>query len=89
MCLLETGHNLNHTEYWGPVQTSYFCRVEFNTNEQKPLFELISIKNRRDRNMTFEVGLSSQEKLVVIRVTTSVLEMHEIPSWSKGVGKPY
>ena len=28
----------------GPVQTSRFCRVEFNANEQKPLFELICIE---------------------------------------------
>ena len=28
----------------GPVQTSHFCRVEFNANEQKPLFELICIE---------------------------------------------
>ena len=28
----------------GPVQTSYFCCIEFNANEQKPLFELICIE---------------------------------------------
>ena len=50
-----------HIYSLGPVQTSHFCRVEFNANEQKPLFELICIEIRRDKNATFELGLTFRD----------------------------
>ena len=45
------------TSVLGPVQTSHFCRVEFNANYSQTMVFAHLHWIRRDRNATFELGL--------------------------------